>query len=357
MKLYTGENRKVTFFYLFLANFIVTAQLVAVPLFSRSLFDIEWATKIFVLSLGLSFLVFLFSFDLFGDFCESKKLIQSGLIFLALGSLVDFLFLTKNFDFFIFGRTIGGLGSGMIIAGQLGMMWHLDMNNFKKFSLLLVWSFFLGAFISPIFIKFLSGPRLSGLDTIFVLGTVVPMLAVFEMGAVSGKLLRWIAKEKRKLAIWGLGYAGNMVFVSAFDYVLYPFVIWKTGILKGSLIMTVMSFLICWVTLVLYDWARKDWLGIETIKMVKHYDGESLIGKITSWILKKSDPAVLLFLSIKFDPFITTAYMRHGSAKYNGLSRRDWTIFITSLVVGNVYWTLVAFTGVSIIEYANKVLF
>jgi hypothetical protein len=161
----------------------------------------------------------------------------------------------------------------------------------------------------------------------------------------------YIRNKKKKLAILGVGYLGNAIIVYGFDYFLYPFVIWRFGILEGGIVMTFLSFAICYITIIFYDWAKQDWLGIETIKEVKEYNGKSLIGRFTSWILRKSEPIILVFLSIKFDPFITTAYMRKGAEKYNGLGKRDWVIFLSSLVVGNVYWTFVAFTGVSIIEH------
>lgn len=57
---------------------------------------------------------------------------------------------------------------------------------------------------------------------------------------------------------------------------------------------------------------------------------------------------VFLFLSIKFDAFITTAYMRRG--KFNGMGKRGWAIFMGSLLISNVYWTLACFKGITIFE-------
>jgi hypothetical protein len=74
----------------------------------------------------------------------------------------------------------------------------------------------------------------------------------------------------------------------------------------------------------------------------------------SSLILQKSDPFVFLFLSIKEDPFITTAYLRHG--KFSGMSRRDWKIFMGSLLVGNAYWTLACFMGITLVEWGWKVI-
>jgi hypothetical protein len=62
-------------------------------------------------------------------------------------------------------------------------------------------------------------------------------------------------------------------------------------------------------------------------------------------MLEKSDPAAFFFLSVKEDAFITMVYLRHGSHQYNGMSGRDWRIFLSSLAVANIYWTLAALWG------------
>ena len=155
----------------------------------------------------------------------------------------------------------------------------------------------------------------------------------------------------KRIGALGIGLLANQAMVWAFNFALYPFVIWKFGLLMGAGIMVLLSFLVCYGTMLFYDWAKKDWLGIETIKDVRQGKTSTMLGRLSSWALTKSDPVVMLFLSIKFDPFITTTYMRQGSHQYNGLSVRDWRIFVGSLLIGNIYWTLAMFTGVSILEW------
>ena len=155
---------------------------------------------------------------------------------------------------------------------------------------------------------------------------------------------------KKRLGVLGIGLLANQAIVWGFDLVLYPAVIYKFGILRGGLIMTILSFLVCYGSILFYDWAKQDWLGIETLKGVRESNATTLIGKAVAWLLKKGDIGAMLFCSIKFDPFITVAYMRHGAYQYNGLSKRDWRIFIASLIIGNAYWTAVAYTGIKIVE-------
>ena len=73
---------------------------------------------------------------------------------------------------------------------------------------------------------------------------------------------------------------------------------------------------------------KKDWLGIEAIKKVREGGNDCGWGKVMSWALRKGDVIVMIILSINFDPFITTAYMRYGSNEFNGMSQIDWRIFL-----------------------------
>jgi len=161
---------------------------------------------------------------------------------------------------------------------------------------------------------------------------------------------------KERLSILGIGIIGNQAMVYAFNWVLYPMVIWWLGLGAGFAVMTVLSFLVCYGLILFYDWAKQDWLGVETIKELRGYCGDNVAGRLASWIMKRSEPVVLIFLSVKFDPFITTIYMRQGAGQYNGMVGRDWKVFIASLIIGDLYWAIAVFTGISIIEYLLALL-
>lgn len=53
-----------------------------------------------------------------------------------------------------------------------------------------------------------------------------------------------------------------------------------------------------------------------------------------------------------YDAFTRTIYLRHG--KYNGMTKRDWAIFMTSLILGNAYWTLACYMGLTLFEWGWK---
>lgn len=155
------------------------------------------------------------------------------------------------------------------------------------------------------------------------------------------------ASLRERIAVLGVGLLGNQAIVLSFDYVLYPYVMWKFGLLNGCLIMTVLSALVCYLTLLFYDWSKKDWLGIEAIKEIKHAENPGRFTRLITATLRRSDWLAMLVLSINFDPFITIAYLRPGSYHFNGLSRRDWQLFWASVVISNIWWSFVAFTGVN----------
>lgn len=149
------------------------------------------------------------------------------------------------------------------------------------------------------------------------------------------------------------GYTASWAIDTTFNFVIYPLAIYQLGVLQGGIVMTFASFLLCWGFVVFYDWSKRDWFGIEAVKGLKA-GGESRWARLLAWMLNKSDPAALLVLSIKFDPFVTTMYLRQGA--YNGMNARDWRIFIISLVIGNAYWIAATFMGLTLVDWALKQL-
>jgi hypothetical protein len=147
-----------------------------------------------------------------------------------------------------------------------------------------------------------------------------------------------------RLAQWLAGLGFYKATDYAFDYVLYPYVIYRFGLVMGAPVMAILSTLTCLLTLYAYDKLGRDWLGIEFAKSQHLYDGSSRFRLALARLLRRSDALAFILLSLRFDPFITTAYLRRGS--YNGLSPRDWRIFFGSVAVSNASWSLVCFGGV-----------
>jgi len=141
-----------------------------------------------------------------------------------------------------------------------------------------------------------------------------------------------------------LGHGVNQVLDILFDYLMYPAVIAWLGLWYGGIIMATVSLVVCLIMLWGYDLSGRDWLGIEVIRSAKNYDGPHRLRRATAWLLRRGDVPACLFLSIRYDPFITILYLRHTS--YAGLNRRDWILFMTSWLIGNAYWALVCYAGV-----------
>lgn len=153
-----------------------------------------------------------------------------------------------------------------------------------------------------------------------------------------------------RVATIAIGVMGSKLESLLLNYLLYPFVIWWLGLLWGGLTMSLFSLVECYALILFYDWAQKDWLGIELIKSVRDEEQHNWLLRKLSWLMNHSTIAALVVLSLWYDPFITTAYLRRGS--YNGLSRRDWYIFLASWALSNGFWILVSFGGVSLIVAA-----
>jgi len=159
-----------------------------------------------------------------------------------------------------------------------------------------------------------------------------------------------LAALKGRIGILGIGLVGNQLFSLAFNWGLYPPVIYHFGLIWGYVIMVFLSAIVCYLTILFYDWSKKDWLGIETLKELKEYNGKNRTALAISNLMQKSELFAFLFLSIKFDPFITVVYMRHGAHQYNGMTKKDWKIFWTSLILGDIYWTAVIFFWLTVAQ-------
>jgi predicted ferric reductase len=162
--------------------------------------------------------------------------------------------------------------------------------------------------------------------------------------------------SKRRAIFLFAGIFAEVILANAFDYGLYPFVIWKCGLLKGGAIMSLLSLAMCYVIMVFYSITKKDWFGIEMLKELREYEGEIRTLRLASWILKKGQFASFIFLSLKFDPFTTTAYMRSGANEFPKMNGKSWMIFFASWGIGNFSWIVIVISGISIAKLFWKIV-
>ncbi len=146
-----------------------------------------------------------------------------------------------------------------------------------------------------------------------------------------------------RIAELSTGYTVNALTDYFFDYVLYPYTVYKLGITAGGITMSLFSVVVCIVLIYFYDWSKRDWLGIESIKKIHYYEGEKKCIRMLSNLLLRHKILIFFFLSIRYDPFICTIYMRKSD--FNGMTRKDWFTFTACAIVSNLYWTLICYWG------------
>lgn len=120
--------------------------------------------------------------------------------------------------------------------------------------------------------------------------------------------------------------------------------------------LSVVSFLVCYPLLLFYDWSKTDWLGIEAAKSLKEFDGKEggWFKRMVAKTLRFGDPFAVIAMSIFTDAFVVVAYMRHGANQYNGLTKRDWVIFVSSIVISSISETVVLYGGFELIKQGWK---
>ena len=69
-----------------------------------------------------------------------------------------------------------------------------------------------------------------------------------------------------------------------FDFILYPFMIYRLGPVWGGLVMTLLSIPFNLLTIRGYDWSKTDWLMIERVK--------SRAMAIQNWFLEEEETDV-----------------------------------------------------------------
>lgn len=181
------------------------------------------------------------------------------------------------------------------------------------------------------------------------------------MVRVSGKLphafqslglqsLSAVRRISEKIATFGAGVAIKKTLDYGFDYGLYPIALIYFGYIWGGVIMTFASVFLNLAVIRAYDWSKRDWLMLESLKELKHESRVEGVGGFVGWVLRKGDVPAFVILSWIEDAIVVTLYLRHGVNQFNGLSRRDWTIFWASTVVSNLFWIVSVASVIEVIR-------
>ncbi len=152
-----------------------------------------------------------------------------------------------------------------------------------------------------------------------------------------------------RIGLVAIGHTAKQVEEYLFDWLLYGTVVayftTTFGPIWGSLtafaIMAPLSALVCIGYIKLYDWLGKDLFGFEAAKSLRdELTGSGFLKSIVRKMLSLGDAPAFIALSLYGDPFMTTIYLRKGTERYDGMSKREWHIFFGSVFFSNGYWTL-----------------
>lgn len=123
-----------------------------------------------------------------------------------------------------------------------------------------------------------------------------------------------------RLLLFLTGATTFTVINYSFDFVLYPFALYKLGVVVGFFTMILLSFLFCWGYFIIYDYLKRDFLGIEYSKekMNDIINNQNRVGikLLMVKVLRKSNAILFVFLSIYFNPFVAVAFNRKGNFAY-----------------------------------------
>lgn len=162
----------------------------------------------------------------------------------------------------------------------------------------------------------------------------------------------WLVCHGSRIAEVGFGHALYAAFNWFFDNVLYVFVVYQLGWLRGGALMTLLSMFQCGASLMLYERMRIDWVGAGSIARLSGLPAPTWWQRTLIWADRQGTVFIFVALCVLQDPFITTAYFRGG--QFDGLRRRDWQLFLASVLVSNGYWTLRSGTLAALLVGASQ---
>ncbi len=152
------------------------------------------------------------------------------------------------------------------------------------------------------------------------------------------------------LSGWGIWSASSVYY----DRVAYPAIMLALGDLRGGIIAGLGAMVICLAFLLHYEKTGSQWISStedvigQIIKRIRKIESYNIILKIIFFIprifmqLSLNSVAArgalgFVVLSCMSDPFVTLSFFKKNR---NGLTKKDWMIFMLSGLIANVYWIL-----------------
>ena len=176
-----------------------------------------------------------------------------------------------------------------------------------------------------------------------------------------------------------LGFTISKVVDWIYDLFVFTVVLVKFGWIGIPFLALGAGFL-CWITILMYDRTKVDFLGIESAKKEMKIFKEKLVVWIENLDKKPGRRVHVPFMKVKvrpdtgaikmalekvwlveffictfeWDAAVTTLYLREKA--FGGLTRRDWKIFWASVVLSCVYWSAVVLTGIAVYECSEELV-
>jgi hypothetical protein len=127
------------------------------------------------------------------------------------------------------------------------------------------------------------------------------------------------------------------------------------GLVWGWALMAFGSLVSCGFLFWLYDKQKIDWLYAKTAKEWEESKGEK-----KTWFqrqllklfrYKHGKIGILTFTvaNLALDPLVAAVHYRESH--FGGISRRDWTVLLGSVVISNIYWGIRIGVLVKILEW------
>jgi len=195
-------------------------------------------------------------------------------------------------------------------------------------------------------------------------------LLVFGFGLIAYLLSRnW---KNVLITIGGWGFWEIQCYL--YDWILWPIIQIKFGS-TGILYLTAGAIIGNFLMLIWYQKKSIDWLGVNYLEEIKE-KGHKWSEKVSSkhnrliktilfipvklfqliiWLLNKNDIFAFIILSIWYDSFVTTTFLRHG--KFGKLNKRDYKIFISSTILGCFVLSVIVGLGIAIFNVIKHALF
>lgn len=162
--------------------------------------------------------------------------------------------------------------------------------------------------------------------------------AIPPPGTAVGATAAW--RLPAQVAVIGTGHLLYGLFNHAFDYLLYPYAVYTLGMVRGGIVMTLLSLVQCALTLLIYQRMRVDWVGGSLIEVFTGSAPQSLQARVVGWLTCRQRWLSFVVLCALTDPFIVTAFFRRG--RFGRLTSRDWQFFLASVLLCNLYWIFIA---------------